>query len=192
MLAQFAGFVLRYPSVPALGDLWGWFSSNILPVLRDVWSFISANILPIFGQFAGFVTGTVVPALGDLWNWFSANILPVIKSVGDKVKWCMDRFGDLARFIGGLKIEFPHFSLPHLKYSGEFSLIPPKVPKFWIEWYAKGAVLNKPTIFGMNGGNPMAGGEAADRSARSACCRDYVSAAVSDANRGRRTPSAPP
>ena len=184
VLAQFAGFVTG-TVVPALGDLWGWFSSNILPVLRDVWSFISANILPIFGQFAGFVTGTVVPALGDLWNWFSANILPAIKSVGDKVKWCMDRFGDLARFIGGLKIEFPHFSLPHLKYSGEFSLIPPKVPKFWIEWYAKGAVLNKPTIFGMNGGNPMAGGEAGPEAVSPiSVLQDYVSAAVSEANGG--------
>ena len=184
VLAQFAGFVTG-TVVPALGDLWGWFSSNILPVLRDVWSFISANILPIFGQFAGFVTGTVVPALGDLWNWFSANILPVIKSVGDKVKWCMDRFGDLARFIGGLKIEFPHFSLPQLKYSGEFSLIPPKVPKFWIEWYAKGAVLNKPTIFGMNGGNPMAGGEAGPEAVSPiSVLQDYVSAAVSEANGG--------
>ena len=184
VLAQFAGFVTG-TVVPALGDLWGWFSSNILPVLRDVWSFISANILPIFGQFAGFVTGTVVPALGDLWNWFSANILPVIKDVGDKVKWCMDRFGDLADFIGGLKIEFPHFSLPHLKYSGEFSLIPPKVPKFWIEWYAKGAVLNKPTIFGMNGGNPMAGGEAGPEAVSPiSVLQDYVSAAVSEANGG--------
>lgn len=184
VLAQFAGFVTG-TVVPAIGDMWGWFSSNILPVLRDVWSFISANILPIFGQFAGFVTGTVVPALGDLWNWFSANILPAIKSVGDKVKWCMDRFGDLARFIGGLKIEFPHFSLPHLKYSGEFSLIPPKVPKFWIEWYAKGAVLNKPTIFGMNGGNPMAGGEAGPEAVSPiSVLQDYVSAAVSEANGG--------
>ncbi len=184
VLAQFAGFVTG-TVVPAIGDMWGWFSSNILPVLRDVWSFISANILPIFGQFAGFVTGTVVPALGDLWNWFSANILPAIKSVGDKVEWCMDRFGDLARFIGGLKIEFPHFRLPHLKYSGEFSLIPPKVPKFWIEWYAKGAVLNKPTIFGMNGGNPMAGGEAGPEAVSPiSVLQDYVSAAVSEANGG--------
>lgn len=184
VLAQFAGFVTG-TVVPAIGDMWGWFSSNILPVLRDVWSFISANILPIFGQFAGFVTGTVVPALGDLWNWFSANILPAIKSVGDKVKWCMDRFGDLARFIGGLKIEFPRFRLPHLKYSGEFSLIPPKVPKFWIEWYAKGAVLNKPTIFGMNGGNPMAGGEAGPEAVSPiSVLQDYVSAAVSEANGG--------
>lgn len=184
LLGQFADFVLT-TVVPALGELWGWFAENIVPILQDLWGFFTENILPVLAQFAGFVTGTVVPALGDLWNWFSANILPAIKSVGDKVKWCMDRFGDLARFIGGLKIEFPHFSLPHLKYSGEFSLIPPKVPKFWIEWYAKGAVLNKPTIFGMNGGNPMAGGEAGPEAVSPiSVLQDYVSAAVSEANGG--------
>lgn len=184
VLGQFADFVTG-TVVPAIGDLWGWFSSNILPILRDVWNFISSNILPIFGRFADFVTGTVVPALSDLWGWFSSNILPIIKDVGDKVKWCMDRFGELADFVGGLKIEFPHFNLPHLKYSGEFSLIPPKVPKFWIEWYANGAVLNKPTIFGMNGGNPMVGGEAGPEAVSPiSVLQDYISTAVAEANGG--------
>ena len=182
ILGQFASFVLG-TVVPALGDLWTWFSSNILPVLSDVWSFISSNILPVFSSLAGFVTGTVVPALQSLWSWFSNNILPIVQDVGDKVKWLGDRFNDVANFIGGLKIEFPHFDLPHLKFSGEFSLIPPKVPNFWIEWYAKGAVLNKPTIFGSNGGNPMVGGEAGPEAvAPISVLQGYVADAVAAAD----------
>lgn len=182
ILGQFASFVLG-TVVPALGDLWTWFSNNILPVLSDVWSFISSNILPVFSSLAGFVTGTVVPALQSLWSWFSNNILPIVQDVGDKVKWLGDRFGEVADFIGGLKIEFPKFKLPHLKFSGDFSLIPPRVPSFWVEWYAKGAVLNKPTIFGSNGGNPMVGGEAGPEAvAPISVLQGYVADAVAAAD----------
>ena len=34
------------------------------------------------------------------------------------------------------------------------------MPKISVDWYAKGGILNKPTIFGMNGGNALGGGEA--------------------------------
>lgn len=38
--------------------------------------------------------------------------------------------------------------------------MPPKAPKFNVEWYAKGGILNRPTIFGANGDNLIGGGEA--------------------------------
>lgn len=54
--------------------------------------------------------------------------------------------------------------LPHLTISGEFSLMPPRVPSFGISWYAKamdnGMILNSPTIFGMQNGKFLGGGEA--------------------------------
>ncbi|MCI5769771.1 MAG: phage tail tape measure protein, partial [Dorea longicatena] len=37
---------------------------------------------------------------------------------------------------------------------------PPKTPKFSVDWYAKGGILNSPTIFGSNGNSLMGGGEA--------------------------------
>ena len=37
---------------------------------------------------------------------------------------------------------------------------PPRVPKFSVKWYAKGGILNKPTLFGQNGNELMGGGEA--------------------------------
>lgn len=38
--------------------------------------------------------------------------------------------------------------------------MPPEVPEFDIKWYANGGILNRPTIFGMNGNDFMGGGEA--------------------------------
>lgn len=60
----------------------------------------------------------------------------------------------------------PKLKLPHFEISGKFSLDPPSVPKFGIEWYKKamddGMIMNKPTIFGVNPstGKFLAGGEA--------------------------------
>ena len=33
------------------------------------------------------------------------------------------------------------------------------IPKLGIQWYAKGGIMTRPTMFGMNGGSPMVGGE---------------------------------
>lgn len=60
--------------------------------------------------------------------------------------------------------KLPELKLPHFNVSGEFSLNPPKVPSFSVEWYAKAMdramVLDAPTIFGMSGGAFLGGGEA--------------------------------
>ena len=58
----------------------------------------------------------------------------------------------------------PHLDMPHPWVRGRFSIDPPEVPYFGIDWYAKamqnGMILNKPTIFGMQGNKFLAGGEA--------------------------------
>ena len=38
--------------------------------------------------------------------------------------------------------------------------MPPSVPTIGIEWYAKGGIMTAPTMFGVNGGRAMVGGEA--------------------------------
>ena len=62
------------------------------------------------------------------------------------------------------KIEFPKIKLPHfsIKPAGWKigDLLEGSIPKLGIDWYAKGGVFEKPTAFGMNGGNMMVGGEA--------------------------------
>ena len=60
------------------------------------------------------------------------------------------------------EIKFPEIKLPHFGIEGEFNLMtwPPQIPHITVDWYAKGGILNAPTIFGASGGSLLGGGEA--------------------------------
>jgi phage-related minor tail protein len=89
-----------------------------------------------------------------------SGIMNKINSAKDKVKEVIDKIKGFFKFDWKL----PKLKMPHLKISGEFSLAPPKVPKFSIDWYARGGVFDKPTLFpygnGAIGGLGEAGAEA--------------------------------
>lgn len=64
-----------------------------------------------------------------------------------------------------IHITVPRPSLPHVNVS--YSTVgngkaTASVPNFSVSYYAKGAIMKKPTMFGMNGTSPMIGGEAGE------------------------------
>lgn len=73
----------------------------------------------------------------------------------EKVKGVIKKIQDAFDF----KWKLPELKLPHFKVTGKFSLSPPSAPKFSIQWYKTGAIMNSPMIFGMNNNTLLAGGE---------------------------------
>lgn len=78
-----------------------------------------------------------------------------LESAKSIVRSAIDRIKGFFDFSWAL----PSIKLPHFNISGSFSLNPPQVPSFGIEWYRKGGIMTKPTLFGINGSSLMAGGE---------------------------------
>ena len=77
--------------------------------------------------------------------------------VYDVIKGIWDKLGEM--FAAGFDIKLPHISVtggvaPY-GIGGQGSL-----PKFNVDWYANGGILTQPTIFGMQGGRFLGGGEA--------------------------------
>ena len=87
---------------------------------------------------------------------FSEKFEAAKKIVSDAVEYLKDIFN--------FEWKLPDIKLPHFHISGSFSLNPPSVPSFSVDWYAKamqnGMILNSPTIFGMQNGRLLGAGEA--------------------------------
>ena len=116
---------------------------------------LAAN--PIIIVIAAVVA--LIAILVTLYNkceWFRDGVNAVFGGIRDFIKGVVDKIKGFMSF----EWKLPKIKLPHFKASGSWSLVPPKFPKFSVDWYANGGILNSPTIFGMNGDRMMGGGEA--------------------------------
>lgn len=93
-----------------------------------------------------------------VWNSIKTAIVTPFNAAKDAVKKAIDTIKGLFDF----EFKWPKLPMPHFTVSGTMNplkWIDEGVPKIGVEWYAKGGILTKPTIFGMNGNNMMIGGE---------------------------------
>ena len=129
-------------------------------------------------------------AVTGAYNTMKDGVASAMQAVYDHtVQPIIDAYNNVKVWIDNLKgilsgeLPFPNIKIPHFSISGSFSLNPPKVPSFGVQWYAKGGVLTKPTIFGMNGDQAMGGGDAGPEAvAPISVLQQYVSQAVEGSN----------
>lgn len=136
-------------------------------IFNGISSFISGIMNGISGTIGNVLSGissTVSSILSGISGFFSDNfgaIGETVSSVIDTAKNVVSGGLDaISGFFRGVHLELPKIKLPHFSISGSFSLNPPSIPHIGVSWYAKGGILEEPTIFGFNGGNAMVGGEA--------------------------------
>ena len=102
------------------------------------------------------ITGTW-DSIKEVFNSFKDGIFETFTNIYDKIKEVWDNLGAL--FEAGFDLKLPHITVSGGKapygIGGQGSL-----PKFDVEWYANGGILTSPTIFGMQGGHFLGGGEA--------------------------------
>lgn len=157
---------------------------GVLAILTTLMPIIASIIVVVgaLGTSVGLVVGIVVGAiaviaaiitaiknwgsitdwLGDKWDKFSSWFGGLMDGIGKKAGEVVDK---ISKFFKGLKlklpeIKFPKIKLPHFSIKGDFDILKGKIPKLSVDWFAKGGILTKPTIFGTNGNSLMAGGEA--------------------------------
>lgn len=152
------------------------------PKVVDVFKTVGVGAKTLWGILAAHPIGAIITVIGILigafvaaynkCEWFRNGVdkffgeaADLFKGLGKKFKETGEEIVNFFKGLGKKIGDFFSFKwldirLPHLKLTGDFSLVPPKVPKLSVKWYAKGGILNKPTLFGQNGSELMGGGEA--------------------------------
>lgn len=137
-------------------SVWNAIKNAITTVVNGVKNTIS-NVFNSVKSTVSSVFNGIKSTATSVWNGIKNAITGPIEAAKDKVKSVIDA---IKGFFSGLKLKLPDIKLPHFSIEGKLSLSPPSVPKLKIDWYKEGGILTRPTIFGANGLNFMAGGEA--------------------------------
>lgn len=130
---------------------------QIKAAVAKAWSFIKEKTVAAvdsvkskFTEMKNNITEKVNAVKSTISNTFEN----IKNSITDKINAAKNTVKNVIDAIKGFfKFEWslPKLKMPHISISGEFSLVPPKVPSFSIDWYARGGVFDKPTLFGYGG-----------------------------------------
>lgn len=165
------------------GD-WSGAWETIKGVFSTVWNAIQNVVQTIFTAIQSYISNTInaiSSTISNVWNGISSTISNVLNgisntvsnvwtgiknSIGNAINGAKELVSSAISAIKGLfnfSVSWPHIPLPHFSVSGSanpLDWLSKGVPSISIEWYAKGGIMTKPTIFGANGNNLMVGGEA--------------------------------
>lgn len=141
-------------------NTWNGIKSSVTTAAKNIKTSVTNAFTGLKNNVSSIFKG-IKSVAKSVWNGVKSAITKPVEAAKDTVKKMIDKIKGFFKFDWSL----PKLKLPHFKIDGSFSLNPPSVPHFAIDWYKKAMddpmLMTQPTAFGINkNGQIMAGGEA--------------------------------
>lgn len=144
-------------------EKWNKLTENLKTGFQIVKGFFSEGWNTIQGD-ASTAWDKVKNTASEAWENVKQTVSDFRDGVVTKFGEIYDRIKEIWDSLGALFAEGFDIKLPHISVSGGVAPYgiggKGTLPQFDIDWYANGGILTNPTIFGMQGGHLLGGGEA--------------------------------
>ena len=139
---------------------------NIKVIWHNIWNGIQSYCVYLKDAVTDWIENTkakitsgLETAKNTVVEKFTA-IKEGIKSAIDKAKEIVKAGVEKLKSFFDFEWKLPKIKLPHFSITGSFSLNPPSIPKFGVDWYSKGGIFTKRTILpgGVGVGDAIQGG----------------------------------
>lgn len=121
--------------------------------------------------------------LGALVSTVASKFSDVTSKIKEKMGGAKDTVSNM---LGNMKSSFSNFTgklkMPHIKITGSWDLKNLKFPKFSVQWYRKGGIFSKPTLFDTDSGLKGVGEAGPEAVAPITVLQEYVADAVKNKN----------
>ena len=122
----------------------------------SVWNGIKSTISSVVNGIKSTVSNVwngIRSVTTSVWNGIKSAITAPIQAAKGVISGIVDSIKRLFNFrLSFPSIDIPHIPLPHFSLSGSFNPLKGKIPHIGVNWYAKGGIFNKPTMFAAPGG----------------------------------------
>lgn len=130
--------------------------NSVMSVSSNVWNSIKSTISSVVNGISSTVSGVwngIMSVTSSVWNGIKSAMTGPIEGAKGVISGIVNTIKGLFNFhLSFPAINIPHIPLPHFSLEGSFNPLKGQIPHVGVNWYAKGGIFTKPTMFAAPGG----------------------------------------